>query len=252
MAERADPADRLAAVDLNADVGEGAGLPVGDLELIGLVTSVNIACGGHAGDVETMKVICAAAAQAGVAVGAHPGYLDRERFGRHETGVSAVEIEDIVAGQVEQLKAVAEALGARVEHVKPHGALYHRCWFDPEAAGAAVTAVAAVAAGAAILAPPASELERAALAAGFDSIAEGFVDRAYSAGGLLVPRSSAGATLGPEAAAAQAVALAGGSDLAGGPVRSLCIHGDGEGATLLARAVGDALALAGVEVRRYR
>ncbi|MEI6446686.1 MAG: LamB/YcsF family protein, partial [Actinomycetes bacterium] len=246
MAERTDPAGRLPAVDLNGDVGEGAGWPVGDLELIELVTSVNIACGGHAGDAETMKVVCAAAAQAGVAVGAHPGYPDRERFGRHETGASTAEIEDLVAGQVEELIGVAEGLGARVDHVKPHGALYHRCWFDPEAAGAAVTAVAEVAAGAAILAPPASELERAARAAGLDSIAEGFVDRAYSAGGLLVPRSSAGATLGREAAAAQAVALAAGSDLAGGPVRSLCIHGDGDGAALLARTVVDALALAGV------
>lgn len=252
MAERADPADRPAAVDLNADVGEGVGLPVGDLELIEFVTSVNIACGGHAGDLETMKAVCAAAAEAGVAVGAHPGYPDRERFGRHETGASAAEIEELVAGQVEQLISVAGALGARVDHVKPHGALYHRCWFDPEAAGAAVAAVSRVAAGAAILSPPASELERAARAAGLDSIAEGFADRAYSAGGLLVPRTSVGSTLGPEAAAAQAVALAGGSDLAGGPVRSLCIHGDGERVAELARTVAEALRAAGVEVRRHR
>src|SRR5438034_604130 len=122
-------------LDLNADVGEG--FPADDA-LYGLVTSANIACGFHAGDAKTMRAACDAAVRAGVAIGAHVSYRDREAFGRRELSVDGATIAAEAAAQIEALQIAADAAGGRVSYVKPHGALYHRASVDDKCARALV------------------------------------------------------------------------------------------------------------------
>jgi len=222
-------------VDLNADLGEGMAT---DEQLLAIVTSANVACGFHAGDASIMQAVCDAAAACGVTVGAHPGYRDREGFGRRELAVVAATIR---AETEEQIRALQQH-GA-VAYVKPHGALYTRANSDVECATAIVEATAACGVGA-ILAFPGSELERCAAEGGLDAVPEGFADRGYGPDGFLVPRGEAGALLDAAAAARQAVRLA-------GQVRSICLHGDSPGAVELARRVADELRAAGIELRPF-
>jgi UPF0271 protein len=228
------------AIDLNADVGEGF---ADDERLLDVVTSANVACGLHAGSVETMRMVCAAAASRGVAIGAHPSYRDREGFGRRELEVRVDALRDDVAEQLAVLMEIAAGEGAGVGYVKPHGALYTRAIDDGEVAGAIVDAV--VDHGVAVLAWPGSELFEQARLAGVESFAEGFADRGY-AGGRLVPRDRPGALLEAPEAAQQAVALA-----EAGEVQSICVHGDSPGAADLAVRVRSALAAAGIAVHRF-
>ena len=227
-------------VDLNADVGEG--FP-DDERLLDVVTSVNVACGFHAGSLETMRIVCAGAAARGVAIGAHPSYRDREGFGRRELVVAPQVLRADIVEQVEALAAIAADEGATVVYVKPHGALYSRAIGDADVAGAIVAA--AHERGLAVLAWPGSQLLEQARAAGLEAVAEGFADRGY-AGGRLVPRDEPGALLGGDDAAAQAVALA-----RAGEVGSICVHGDTPGAAELGAKVRAALVDAGVIVRRF-
>jgi UPF0271 protein len=222
-------------VDLNADLGEGFGT---DEELLAIVTSANVACGFHAGDAATMQAVCDIAAARGVTVGAHPGYRDRDGFGRRELDVDAA---TIGAETEEQIRALQQH-GA-VAYVKPHGALYWRASRDAECAAAIAAATAACGVGA-MLVFPGSELERCAVAAGLDAVAEGFADRGYGPDGLLVPRTRPGALLDTDAAARQAVRLA-------GSVRSICIHGDSPGTVERARGVADELRAAGIDLRPF-
>jgi UPF0271 protein len=229
------------AVDLNADVGEG--FP-DDERLLGIVTSVNVACGFHAGSTEAMRMVCAAAAgRADVAVGAHPSYRDREGFGRRDLDVPLDTLRDDVAEQVAALFEVALAEGAFVTYVKPHGALYTRAIADAEVASAIVSATFEY--GVAMLAWPSSELFEQARAGGMEAFAEGFADRGYANGGL-VPRDQPGALLAAPEAAAQAVTLA-----RAGEVRSICVHGDSPGAADTAAQVRVALLEAGFTLRRF-
>ena len=224
-------------IDLNADVGEG--FP-DDEALFAIVTSANIACGFHAGSPETMRAACRSAAARGVVVGAHPSYRDRDGFGRRPLDVAPHVVRSEVAEQVEALAEAAAAEGVRVAYVKPHGALYNRAAVEAETAAAIVEVAAA--AGLPVLALPGSELYRQAEQA----VAEGYADRGYAANGLLVPRGEAGALLGPDAAADQAVRLA-----REGRVASLCIHGDSPGAAALAARVRAALLAAGFELQAF-
>ena len=223
-------------IDLNADVGEGV---EGDLDLLALVTSANVACGFHAGDASTMRAVCAEAIERGVKIGAHVGYRDREGFGRRALDVPAA---TVAAETVEQIRALQEA-GARVAYVKPHGALYHRASVDEECAAAIVSAVD----GLPVLAAPGSALLAQARAAGVEAVTEGFIDRAYAPDGSLVPRSAEGAMLGVEDAVRQALTIA----RVCLDVRSLCLHGDTPGALELARRVVAELEGAGVELRSF-
>jgi UPF0271 protein len=220
------------AVDLNADVGEGFDA---DHELLGIVTSANIACGFHAGDAATIRAACDAAA--GVAIGAHVSYRDREGFGRRELGVDAATIETEAA---EQIALLQEVSGGRVAYVKPHGALYHRASVDDACAVALVAAAAPLA----VLGFPGSRLLVRAREAGLVAVAEGFADRGYAADGSLVARGEPGAVLDEETAALQAVALAESVD-------SLCMHSDTPRPVSLARRVREALEAAGVELRAF-
>ncbi|HEX4527441.1 MAG TPA: LamB/YcsF family protein [Gaiellaceae bacterium] len=237
----------MAVVDLNADVGEGF---ASDSELIRLVTSVNIACGFHAGDELTMSVACAAAVAAQVVIGAHVSYRDREGFGRRALDVNAETVGADAVEQIEQLQAAAATVGGRVAYVKPHGALYHRASSDRECADALIAAAAGASGGRlAVVGFPGSLFLDRAGAAGLLAVAEGFADRAYAADGSLIPRTEPGALLAPDAAAHQAVALAHGT--LGGGARSICVHGDTADAAALAVRVRDALVSAHVELRAF-
>ena len=176
--------DRL--IDLNADVGEGPG----EDPLYAHITSANIACGGHAGDESTMREAVRLALRHGVAIGAHPSYPDRESFGRVTLNLSPSELSLSIAAQVDALLRAAEAEGARVTHVKPHGALHRD-------AGAARDIALSIAAGVASVSPTlvlvglaGSPALRVWTERGFRVAAEGFADRAYSGDGTLVPSAA--------------------------------------------------------------
>ena len=247
-------------MDLNADLAE-RGDPTGweaDARLLEVVTTANVACGGHAGDEETMRRACAAAAALGVRVGAHPGYADTATFGRVELDLPVEEVVSQVADQLATLKAVAAAEGANVTHVKPHGALYHRAADDRELAGALAGLVASVDPGLTILVQPGSLLAAEARALGLPAASEAFADRAYDRSGRLVPRGEPGSVLDPGAAVAQALMLAregrvvsaDGEEVPVG-ADSICVHGDTPDAVELARAVRSALEAEGLAVEPF-
>jgi UPF0271 protein len=245
-------------VDLNADVGESVGpWSMGDDErLIPLVTSVNVACGAHAGDPLTIDRTIKAAASHGVAVGAHPGYPDLVGFGRRDLDMSPDELEASLVYQVGAVAAFALAAGTPLRHVKPHGALYNLAARDPEVAATIARAVRRVSPSLILVGLAGSAMLAAAADAGLASAAEAFADRAYEADGSLRSRHLPGAIHeAPERAAAQALSIVrdgrveshDGSAVA---VRAdtICIHGDTPGAAVIATAVRTALEAAGVTI----
>lgn len=246
-------------IDLNADVGESLGpWPMGDDErLIPLVSSVNIACGAHAGDPLTMRRTVRLALAAGASLGAHPGYPDLVGFGRRDLAMSAEELEATILYQVAALEGIARAEGGRLGHVKAHGALYNRAAADLAVARPIAVAVSRLDASLALVGPPGSALLAAAAEAGLRGIAEGFADRAYEPDGTLRSRRLAGAVhADPAVAAAQAVSIAADGRVTAGDgstlalrVDSLCVHGDSPDAVAIAAAVRGALEAAGIAVR---
>jgi UPF0271 protein len=245
----------LASIDLNSDLGEGAGT---DAELMPLISSANIACGAHAGDESTMRETVALARRYGVAVGAHPGYPDRANFGRVPMAMTDDELSEEVARQIRALKRVDPDL--KIAHVKAHGALYNEAWRDRSIARAIVAGVKMAfppPTDVALFAAPKSVLVDIALHAGIRVVHEGFVDRAYESDGTLRSRKLAGALHSdPKVAARQALAFVrdGGVRAHDGSflelaVETLCLHGDTPGAPAIAAAVREALTGAGVTVR---
>jgi len=224
-----------------------------------LVTSANVACGFHAGDPVTMLDSCRAAYELDVTVGAHVGYRDLAGFGRRSLDMSFDELFGDVLYQLGALDGVAHAVGASVDYVKPHGALYNRLVRDAEQASAVVAAVNAYDPGLPILGLPGSELLKQAKEAGHPVFVEAFADRAYLADGTLVPRSQEGAVLHDvDAIVERAVRLATKGEvvaLDGSVVQvrpdSLCIHGDTPGAVGMAAAVRAGLEAAGVELESF-
>ena len=184
----------MQTIDLNSDLGEGYGpWAMGDDDaMLSVVNSANIACGGHAGDPETMYSTCRTAAERGVVVGAHPSYADREGFGRRIIPMRPDEIGRMVVAQVGALTGVARLAGTEVRYVKPHGALGNIAAADAEVARGIVAAVHAAFPTLAILAISGTQLELVARAAGVEVYSEIFADRAYQPDGLLVPRSQPG------------------------------------------------------------
>ncbi len=241
-----------ATIDLNADVGEGFGAwrAGDDAGLLRAVSSASVACGFHAGDPLIMRETCELAAAHGVRVGAHVGYRDLAGFGRRRMDVSAAVLREEVAYQVGGLAACAARAGAAVAYVKPHGALYHRCTADEEAAAAVVDAVAGFEGRLAVVGAPGAALLELARRAGLPAVAEGFADRRYAPDGGLVDRREPGAVLGAEDAVAQGLRLTTG-DRGGERVRTLCVHGDTPGAAALAAAVRSGLEAAGVRVAAF-
>lgn len=248
----------MTAIDLNADLGETVdGEPTADDDaMFALISSASIACGGHAGDAVSMRASVARAAAHGVAVGAHPSFVDRAGFGRTAMAVEPGLLRAHVRGQLEAL--VAE--GAVLRYVKPHGALYHVVLADVAAARAVAAAVADVSArlGRALplLGMPGA-VAQAAADAGLPFHHEAFLDRGYLPDGRLVPRSEPGAVVDdPDIVARRAVRLAteGVVEAVDGTViearaASLCVHGDSPGAVAMARAVRAALDAAAIGVR---
>lgn len=218
-------------IDLNSDLGEGC---AGDAEIMALITSANIGCGFHAGDCETTFKALERAARHRVQVGAHPGFPDREEFGRRELNWPAEKIFHECLYQVGALKSLARAAGCPVRYIKPHGALYNMACRD--ATRAAPVIAAGVELGLAIMGLPDSELERAARGK-VPFIAEGFADRRYRSDGSLTPRSEPDAFVAdPLVAAEQAQRL-----IATRGVRTLCVHGDNPQALAFVQALRTSL-----------
>lgn len=248
-------------VDLNSDLGESFGPWVmgNDAAMLDIVSSANVACGGHAGDPEVMYATLRLAAERGVMVGAHPGYADREGFGRRVIPMAPAEIGRMVAAQVGALQGVAALAGVTVRYVKAHGALANLAAERAEVAAAVAGAVAAMPGRLMLLAISGTELEVQGRKAGLDVVSEVFADRAYQANGQLVPRSQAGAVLhDPDAAAERMLrfletgrmpVLGGGEvALAAG---SICVHGDNPAAVEMARTLRARLEGAGVSLRPF-
>jgi 5-oxoprolinase (ATP-hydrolysing) subunit A len=251
----------MTRVDLNSDMGERDTVDelAIDAEIMPLITSVNIACGGHAGTPDLMRRTAQLAARWGVAIGAHPGLRDREHFGRTERDLSPQEIESLV---VDQLKTLANQLiqdRLTLTHVKPHGALYNTAAKNPEIARAIVKAVRAVDPTLLLYALAGSALVKAACAAGLLVVEEAFADRAYQADGSLVPRSEQGALLQTEGdVRRQLHQLMKGSVTThnGASVLvqadSICIHTDTPHAFVLAQMIRHELESAGIRVAAMR
>jgi 5-oxoprolinase (ATP-hydrolysing) subunit A len=241
------------SVDLNADLGEGAGH---DAELFELISSANIATGFHAGDADTMHAAVLAAKACGVAVGAHPSFFDRENFGRKEVKTNVEEVFDAVAYQLGVFRAITTAAGMRPNHVKPHGALYNMAVRDRKLADAIARAIKSVDSKLILFAPDKTELARAGEAHGLQIAREIFADRNYLNDGWLVPRTRPDALLGdPKEAAARILRM-----LREGKVRSIegqdvdvrgdtiCVHGDTPGAVEFARELRTQLEHNGVRI----
>lgn len=242
----------MTSVDLNADVGEG----MDDAAILPYLTSANVACGFHAGDPETMDATVARALALGVRVGAHPGYPDRENFGRVRMEMPSGAIERLVLYQVSALEGFVGSRGGLLSHVKPHGALYHAAAHSAEVARAIAEGVRRAGGNLILVGQPGSILLEAGREAGLPVAAEAFADRRYRPDGTLVPRGEAGALLtDPEEAAEQAARLAGeGFVLADDGSRvaiqadTICLHGDTPGAPAIARRVRERLRQKGIRV----
>ena len=253
-----DPASGGRQIDLNADVGESFGpWRMGDdAGLIPLVSSVNIACGAHAGDPSTIARTVRLAVSHGVAIGAHPGYPDLAGFGRRELDMTPDDLEASLLAQVGAVQAIAHSQGAQVRHVKPHGALYNRAARDLDLATVIAGAIARLDPTLALVGLAGSALLAAGMKANLAVRAEGFADRAYEPDGSLRDRRLEGALLDPAAAAAQALSIARDRTATtrdGHRVAieadTICVHGDGPDAVATAVAVRAALAAAGIDVR---
>lgn len=250
----------MATIDLNSDVGEsfGAWTFGADARIIESVSSVNVACGFHAGDPVGMRATCRAAAVAGVTVGAHPGYRDLAGFGRRFIDVDPVALTDDVVYQVGALQALARAAGTAVRYVKPHGALYNTVAVHEKQARAVVRAIREVDVSLPLLVLPHSVIEAEARAAGLRTVVEAFADRAYTPDGALVSRREPGAVLREVDVVEHVVRIACDGEVVavdGSRLRieaeSICVHGDTPGAAAMAATVRRALEAAGATVRAF-
>lgn len=248
-------------IDLNCDLGESFGpWRMGDDEaILAFVTSANIACGGHAGDPATMVDTLRMARERGVVPGAHPGFADREGFGRRRIPLSPTEIEQLIATQIGALMGAAALAGTTIRYVKPHGALGNWAAEDRAVAQAILRATRAISPDLAILAISGTAFEHAAREAGMPVHSEIFADRGYLSSGQLVPRSQPGAMIeDPSAAAERLVGFLSSGRMPtvdGGAVRlaadSVCVHGDGPGAVAMAAHIRKSLEAAGVRVAPF-
>jgi UPF0271 protein len=236
-------------IDLNCDLGEGAGM---DAELMPFITSANIACGAHAGDEATMRATVALAHQHGVMVGAHPGFADRENFGRAERELTACALHELVTWQIEALRELGP-----VRHVKPHGALYNQAAKDRAISDVIVEAIYECDRSLILFGLAGSELLQAGRERGLRVASEVFADRTYQADGALTPRSRADALIqDPGAAAAQVLRM-----VREGVVRAtdgsevkivadtVCLHGDGAQAVAFARRLNAELRAVGISLK---
>lgn len=248
-------------IDLNSDLGESFGpWKMGDdAAMLEVVSSANIACGGHAGDPATMFETVLIAREKQVMIGAHPGFVDREGFGRRLIRLTTSEVEQLIATQIGALMGVAALAGASVRYVKPHGALGNWAADDRPVADAIARVTKAVSRDLSVLAISGTELEFASKDAGLQTFSEIFADRGYLENGRLVPRSQDGAMIhDPEAAANRILEfLAEGKmptidgrkiDLA---AHSICVHGDSPGALAMAKHIRSKLASSNIHIQSF-
>ncbi len=232
-------AQRILAIDLNADLGEGG---AHDDEILACVSSVNIACGGHAGDVASMTVAVAAAMQHGVAIGAHPSFPDRENFGRTEMSLAPEILHTELIAQITALQNVVAAAGGHLRHVKPHGALYNQAARDAALAQVVVNAIAAVDTDLRVVGLADSALIHVARNAGMATVEEVFADRRYDAQKKLISRSMPNACIEDIEEALRQVllfveekkVLSVDGKLLDIVADTICLHGDGKHALALA------------------
>lgn len=248
-------------IDLNSDLGEGFGpWAMGDdVQMLSIVTSANIACGGHASDPETMYRTLVLARENGVTVGAHPGYQDLIGFGRRVIPMSPAEIGRMCAAQIGALVGIAAQAGVKVRYVKPHGALGNLAARDRDVADAIATAIRNIDPALAALAISGTQAETAARAAGIPVYAEIFADRGYLSSGQLVPRGQDGAMIHDPAQAAQRLISFLDTGLMpvidGDPIKldaqSICVHGDSPSAVAMAQEIRDRLTAHGVQIASF-
>lgn len=242
----------MRSIDLNADVGEGGD----DEALLPFISLANVACGAHAGDAETMRRLVGQAVAHHVSIGAHPGYADREGFGRRPMSLSPADLSDLLLGQIETLDGIAEREGTSITHIKPHGALYNQAEHDDDLAAQIVTTLRRYRRRLRLLGRAGSAMERAANSVAWPFRAEAFADRRYRTDGSLVPRTESGAVITQSDAVVEQVrtlVLDGEVVLRDGtrvPVtfESLCLHGDTPGARELVRRIRQELDRLGVSV----
>lgn len=248
----------MLTVDLNSDLGESFGAySIGmDKDVIPHISSANIACGFHAGDPEVMDRTVAAAKAAGVAIGAHPGYPDLMGFGRRNIACSAKEVKAYIQYQIGALSAFAAAHGMKLQHCKPHGAMYNIAAKDPDIAQAIADGIAEVDGGLILLALAGSAMIDAGKRAGLKTASEVFADRAYREDGTLVPRSAPGAVIhDAEEAISRTVRMIKEGKvtaITGGDVcicaDSVCVHGDNPSAVEFVKAIRKAFSDEGISI----
>lgn len=244
-------------IDFNCDLGEGCG---DDAAIMPSITSANIACGAHAGDDATIRETLRLCREHGVTVGAHPGYADREHFGRREMTLPRAELVALVRDQIASMAAFAREQGLRLHHVKPHGALYNQSARDPDIAAAIAEAVRGLDPSLRLVGMSGTVSISVAENLGLRTAHEVFAERGYGTDGRLLPRGTPGAVLGTDAAIDQALTFAQRGEVGclenGITARTLrlqadtlCLHGDRDDAAALARALHAALTAAGVHIR---
>ncbi|MEO6051243.1 MAG: 5-oxoprolinase subunit PxpA [Pyrinomonadaceae bacterium] len=244
----------MLSVDLNCDMGEGCG---NDAELMDYVSSVNVACGFHAGDAATMRTTVETAIEKGVAIGAHPSFPDRDRFGRNTMNMPSNQVYDIVLEQIFALRDICNETGGKLRHVKPHGALYNQAARDPQLANAITTAVKAVDEHLILFGLSGSVLITKAQKCGLRSASEVFADRTYSPDGSLTPRSEPNALIhDTDTAVTQVLQMVKNrtvTSTGGKTIKidadTICIHGDGENAVDFAKSIRRKLIENGIEIR---
>ena len=233
-------------IDLNCDLGEGCG---SDAELMRYISSANIACGFHAGDGDTMRRTVELALEHGVTIGAHPGYADPENFGRTPMNLAPAEVRQLIFDQLDALKGVCDQAGAKIKHVKPHGALYNQAAKDRDLAAAIAGAVAECDRDLIFYGLSGSEMITEAEKVGLQTASEVFADRTYQSDGSLTPRSETNALITEtEDCVTQVLDM-----IRYGRVRStdaimvaiksetICIHGDGDHAVEFASLIRERL-----------
>jgi 5-oxoprolinase (ATP-hydrolysing) subunit A len=240
-------------IDLNADLGEGMG---SDDDLLSIVSSASIACGGHAGDAATIRHVLKVCKARGVRAGAHPGYADRQRFGRFRLDLTQEQIQGQIQEQLFLVRFIAEEVGLPIAYVKLHGALANQAAESFDFAIGVFAGIEAIDSTLAILALDNSEQVRAAQALGLPVIREAYADRAYTSNGMLVSRAEPGAVIHDvDAVVERCVRLAKVGEIVAfdgtvlrSSARSICLHGDTPGAVDMAREVRDALESEGITI----
>ena len=240
-------------IDLNCDLGEGFG---SDQELMPLISSANIACGFHAGDSETMRRTVELALENDVAIGAHPGYKDKENFGRTPMELTASQVQELIAEQFDSLRSICDEQGTRIRHVKPHGALYNQAAKDSELAAAIAESVKSIDPNLILYGLSGSTMIEEAERLGLKTASEVFADRIYQSDGSLTPRTLPSALITDEMESATQVL----DMIRYGRVRSvdasmvaihaetICIHGDGKNPVGFAHLIRERLIAEGITI----